>query len=305
MAYNVENFFDTKHDEGTQDYTYLPLAFKKASKEVQKYCNGMSNEFYKKDCLTIDWNDKILAKKVANAARVIKNYNNGAGADIVVLEEIENLNSVNILADQGLKGLYKYRTLAEGDDSRGISIGLISKYPIVSTKHHSTYMKNKKLNTRGILEVTLNVNGKTVTVFGNHWPSQNNDVSERVASAKQLTQLAKDTRSDLIVAVGDFNTVDSDKPHPFQVMTNDFYDAEQEARDAGVKLIPGTHNYKGEWSSLDRIFVHKNSKILPEWNTFLIVNSPWMMKNGVPLRFDSKSGEGFSDHLPVVVQADL
>jgi hypothetical protein len=28
MAYNAENIFDTKHDENTDDYTYLPLEVK-------------------------------------------------------------------------------------------------------------------------------------------------------------------------------------------------------------------------------------------------------------------------------------
>lgn len=305
MAYNVENFFDTKHDAGTEDYTYLPMAVKKTSKEVQKYCAGMSKGPFKDDCLKMDWSETIFAKKIESAAKVIKSYGNGKGADIVILEEIENLSTVTQLADKGLTGLYKYKNLTEGDDTRGISLGVLSKYPITSLKHHSTYLDGKKLNTRGILEVTINVDGKSVTVFGNHWPSQGNDVSHRLASAEQLVQLADASKSHLILAVGDFNTLDSDKPHPFALMGNDFYDAEQEAREQKVKLMPGTHNYKGEWNSLDRIFVHKNSKVLPSWSTFEIISHPWMMKGDVPNRFDARNGTGYSDHLPIVVQADL
>src|SRR5688572_9155793 len=102
MAYNVENFFDTKHDEGTEDWTYLPLEMKKASEEAQKYCQSISNPHYKEDCLTIDWNEEAMANHIRNSARVIKSYDNGAGPDIVILEEIENLNTVNHLADKGL-----------------------------------------------------------------------------------------------------------------------------------------------------------------------------------------------------------
>src|SRR5690606_36364286 len=40
MAYNLENLFDTSHDEGKEDWTYLPLAFKCSSKQVQKYCQA-------------------------------------------------------------------------------------------------------------------------------------------------------------------------------------------------------------------------------------------------------------------------
>lgn len=308
MAYNVENFFNTTHDAETEDWTYLPMSVKKSNKEAQKYCQSMSEGFYKEQCLTMDWNEKAFESHVRNTARVIKAYS-PAGPDVIILSEIENIDVVNKLADKGLTGLYKYRELAEGDDSRGISIGVLSKYPITSTKHYSTHLNGKKLNTRGIFEVNLDVNGKSVTVYGNHWPSQGNDVSHRLASSEQLLALARAKKSTLVMAVGDFNTIDSDKPHPFQILANDFHDAEQEARDLNVKLMPGTHNFKGQWSSLDRIFVHKNSKVMPNWKTFNILSQPWMMEKGqtgeYPKRFDAKTGEGFSDHLPIVIEADL
>ncbi|MES2769295.1 MAG: endonuclease/exonuclease/phosphatase family protein [Bdellovibrionota bacterium] len=303
MAYNVENLFDTTHDAGTIDWTYLPIATKKASKEAQKYCKSMSEGFYKEECLNLDWSEKAYADHLRNSGRVIKESN----PDIVVLEEIESLKVVNELVDRALGGAYKHRALIEGDDSRGIDVGVISKYPIVSSKRHSTFVNGKKLNTRGILEVTINVNGKKITVFGNHWPSQANPAEERVASAEQLLELAQGQKSDLVMAVGDFNTIDTDRPHPFKVLANDFHDAEQEARDLGVKLMPGTHNHKGEWSSLDRIFVFKNAKIQPDWSSFKIVAHQWMLDDAkkVPKRFDAKTGEGFSDHLPVTVQVSL
>ena len=49
MTFNVENMFDNTHDEGTEDYTNLPLS-EKSKPEVQSYCASISSEYYKKEC---------------------------------------------------------------------------------------------------------------------------------------------------------------------------------------------------------------------------------------------------------------
>ena len=38
MTYNVENLFDTVHDEGKDDYAYLPLSVKQAHPEYLATC---------------------------------------------------------------------------------------------------------------------------------------------------------------------------------------------------------------------------------------------------------------------------
>jgi endonuclease/exonuclease/phosphatase family metal-dependent hydrolase len=309
MAYNVENLFDTVHDQGTTDWTYLPLAEKRASSEIQAYCDSLSSAFYKKECQTLDWDESVLRKKIQNIARVISSVNEGRGPDVLVLEEVENLNVINMLADVGLRQHgFRYSALIEGDDTRGIDVGVLSKYPIVDQDHHSIYLNGKKLDTRGILEVTIDVEGKRLVVFANHWPSQGNSVEHRLASAELLARISTAQPAQAVVAMGDFNVVDKDNPHPFRLLDR-FFDSETEARRMGVPLLPGTHFYRGEWSSLDRIFVHHYTAKLPDWQTFRIVSHPWMMqeskKDVFPKRFDPKTGEGYSDHLPIVVNLDL
>lgn len=305
MSYNVENLFDTVHDAGTDDYTYLPKSVKDSNPEVKKVCNGIGDKNFREECFNLDWNEEILAKKIKNISQAIKIYSN-VGPDILVLVEIENINAVNQLVDRGLGGVYKHRVLIEGDDNRGIDTAVVSKYPIVSSKHHSVVVNGKKMDTRGILEVTINVDGKTVTVFSNHWPSPRNPAEQRVEHAKLLSSLVDAKNSDLIVAAGDFNTLDEDRPHPFEILANDFYDSEQEAREAGVQMLPGTHNYKGDWSSLDRIFVSRKSRVLPDWTSFdILSDSNIMNKNNQPRRFNTESGEGYSDHLPIVIEVNL
>ncbi len=307
MAYNAENLFNTTFDQGTDDYTYLPLATKQKMPEQAAYCASMPEGQYKKDCLTVDWTPKLYKQKIMNLSEVITSFDQrGVGPDIIVMEEIENIEVLEDIVTIGLPGLgYEQVVLIEGDDSRGIDVGLISKFPVVSAKHHSVYLNRKKLNTRGILEVTLDVRGKLVTVFGNHWPSQNNPAEERVAHAKLLSRLAAATTSDFVVAVGDFNTVSTDDPQPFDVLDG-FIDAEVKARAMGVPLNPGSHFFKDEWQSLDRIFVHENSVLTPIWSSFQFVVRPFMMgPDGGPMRFNKTTGRGYSDHLPVTVKVEI
>lgn len=305
MQYNVENFFDTQFDENTLDYTYLPLSVKKNLQGHAKYCRSLETNGRIDECLKLDWNEAKFTKKIMNVAKVIKAYDQtGTGPDIVVMEEVENQNVLDKLASVGLGKLgYQYRVLIEGDDTRGIDVGLISKFPIIKSKRHPLIINGETRDTRGILEVTLNVNGKIVVVFVNHWPSQNNPASERVQSAKIIEDVTKTMKADLIIAAGDFNTTLTDHPYPFDTLVS-FIDTEKEAR--GESLVhPGTHYYKGEWSSLDKIFVHTKSVLKPDYSRFQILNLPFLLrKNGrtgdmVPFRFSHETGEGFSDHLPV------
>lgn len=307
MAYNVENLFDTQFDVGTDDYTWLPLSLKKQMPEHAAYCASMPEGMYKQECLTVNWTYNLYRQKLNNLSDVITSFDShGLGPDVLIMEEVENLHVLKDLANLGLTGLgYRQAVLVEGDDSRGIDVGLITKYPVVGVKRHSVYLNGKKLNTRGILQVVINVRGKKLVVFGNHWPSQNNPPAERVVHAQLLSQLTAATTADLIVSVGDFNTTPDDNPHPYSYLKN-MYDAEAVARQLNVPLNPGTHFYKKEWQSLDKIFVHKNSRVLPNWKSFRIGVQPWMMgADGGPQRFDRVKGTGYSDHLPVMIRADL
>lgn len=340
MTYNVENLFDTKHDEGKEDWTYLPLSFKKSSKEVQSYCQSLTNEYYRRDCLEIDWSDAMLTKKVHQIARVIKSVQNGRAPDILVVQEVENIHALRALNTIGGLG-YSEVILVEGKDVRGIDVGILSRYPLAkpAVYHDIDFSRDPMPNnrtapiTRGILEATFRVGPHTVTVLGNHWPSQGNPSEARYAAARTMNEIASRAAKGLVVALGDFNTVHTDRPHGLNEITTNaqqetsFIDAETMKRKLFPKmpLNKGTHNYKGEWSSLDRIFVKRGTvsetgqggripSRLPvaRWDSLLIVNPEFAMKpigNGsnelIPARFDYNTGTGFADHLPVVIAFEL
>lgn len=336
MSYNAENLFDTIHDEGKKDYTYLPLKVKQANPEYIEYCKSMSSSYYREHCLTLDWTEEVLDQKIKNLSQVIKNATPNGSPDILVLQEVENIRVLKQLRDQGLKDEgYNEIVLIEGPDSRGIDVGILSKLPlsrkaVLHTVNLTTTSSRAKggSNTRGILEATFKFNNSEFIVMGNHWPSQMNSDQSRVIAAKTLSE-ASERRSFPVIALGDFNTAPSDDPNAIEEYILNpsrrvfFKDSEFEA----YGEYRGTHHYGGKWTSLDRIFV-LNSKsssscrrrssncIVALWDQFEIIKEDYMLKDvtftdsdgneveykGVPMRFNPKTGEGYSDHLPVVMK---
>lgn len=311
MSYNLENFFDTSFDEGTEDFTYLPRALKRQLPGHADYCRGISSDFYRDQCQNLDWNEAKFTKKILGLSRVIKSYDaSGKGPDILIVQEVENKNVLSKLVSKGLKGMgYQHIELLEGDDKRGIDVGVISRFPITRSTIHSLIINGQRIDTRGILEVEIQVEDQIVVIFNNHWPSQGNPTSQRVASARQLQELAQKhvKHADLILAAGDFNSVETESPFPLSFLT-DFVDLEAQVRSTGRRIHPGTNYYRGQWGSLDRIFVHKSSAIRANLNSFEIMNRDFVLRpqNGdmIPHRFNFETGEGFSDHLATSVSFD-
>lgn len=318
MNYNVENLFDTAHDEGKQDYTYLPYSVKKKSKKIQKYCKSLSKRSWRKSCLYTDWNKNVLNSKLSNIAKVLTSFNNG-GADIIVLQEVENERVLKMLMSKLNNSDYKYYSILEGPDLRGIDNGVISKYPIKKSILHKVDLRPvSKSKTRDILEVSIDIDGKELKIFANHWPSQGAPSTARNLAAQTLVNVSKNSQADLTIALGDFNTLKKDKPHGIQEHVLEYYyDAHVEALKEGTVLREGSHWYKGHWSRLDRLFILKNSKAEVDYRTFEIFSEDFMFTaidwtdyntgdvtvyEGVPFRFDQKSLRGFSDHLPLVVK---
>lgn len=311
MQYNAENFFDLVFDKKTEDYTYLPLEVKKTVPGHTEFCNTIRSPYYQNECLTLDYNQNIFDKKIAAIKKVLQAFDSSKkGPDILVLQEIENVKVLEKIMKEAMPGNKYFMALIEGDDSRGIDVGVISKYPILSKVRHPLVISGQRVNTRGITEVNISVQGKKVIVFANHWPSQGSPAQLRAASAKLLTKIAKRKKADLILAVGDFNTLPTDVPYPFNDLP-DFIDSETEARKVNLKLHPGTHFYNRTWNSLDRIFVHKNSTLGPDYKSFQIMNHPFLMgidsysNLPAPKRFNMRTGEGHSDHLPITLNIPI
>lgn len=350
MSYNVENLFDTTHDEGKTDFTYLPKRVKQQMPEAQAYCRAETNRFYREECYNIDWTQEKLNKKLASLTRVVASVNSGRGPDVMALQEVENINVLNQWMKLSLSKMgYKEVVLIEGPDPRGIDVAVVSKFPLAAEAiYHdanqrlnweestSAVFSNNPLQAsakkllRGILEATFSVGGgQQLTIMSNHWPSQKpGNSSERVQLAKVLQSAAQDVAASgrPLVSMGDYNTLDSDKPHGINEWILNkrkpvyFFDARAQygeyLKEAGSQsdILPGSHWYKGEYTALDKIFVLQATaaQLDVDWSSFKVINRDFMMTRAdigsydmKPKRFDFDTAEGISDHLPITLDLSL
>lgn len=271
MVYNVENLFDTVHtiEDGVEkdDWTFLA----KGTPGKKEACNKIGYHRYRKACFDTDWNETLLNMKLDQIKEVLTRGRKLP--DILGLVEIEGPVVVGQLAK---KLGYKEFHASQSPDKRGIDLAILfnpsKDLKLVSKREHE--VKDVKKATRDIFEVELKVGGNNLHLFVNHWPSQGNPPSDRVAAAKVLDnrvrEIKKKNPDHAIMSLGDFNTIPIDNPHPFHSvimrdgLLKDVHTMYKRDRTIDWKLKnaqpPGTYFYYREmaWNVLDRIFVDES-----------------------------------------------
>ena len=316
MTYNVENLFDWEHDKGKEDYTYLPKSIKNKSSEVKEYCRSISNKNYRNECYNLSWTPTVVRTKINNIAAMIK-ASAERGPDVLVLQEVENIKVIAMLLQWELADFgYQTVELIEGPDRRGIDVAVISKFPkIKRSKLHLVKLPgNNPRPTRGILEVRLNAFGKDLAVFANHWPSQGNSASFRMAAAETLHNATVAANTPYQIATGDFNTVSGENSGLSRITLHSdnpykYYDVKSMVKTYADNAVYGTHWYRGKWDFLDKMLLFGGAmnvdvKLVPEYQR--VVSPAFaLIKSGNnsyrPKRFYAKNRSGFSDHLPLMV----
>jgi endonuclease/exonuclease/phosphatase family metal-dependent hydrolase len=269
MAYNLENLFDNISDNGE-----TPVA-----------------------------ND-VLTKKLAQVAKGILQVRDGAGPDILFVEEVENLNVLKMLNEKHLNGQYQTVTLLESNDERGIDVGVLSNLPLEGQPVLHRMPFSDQNPTRGILEVTLKLpDGKLVKAFALHFPSQANPVIQRRDAATFLLDLMNRAEADLVIAGGDFNITNKEET------ANKIFSGILQNLDIthikGCKNCQGTYSYKGRWDFLDAILVREKNVMMADTVTIPQAADGQLNTDKTPKRFDKVTGSGISDHLPIYVELSI
>ncbi|MCB0357760.1 MAG: endonuclease/exonuclease/phosphatase family protein [Bdellovibrionales bacterium] len=319
MAYNMENLFDTKHDPGTEDHSYLPVEAKQTEAH-KSICREINHGKYRAECFDMDWSQTILVRKMKRLADVILQVNQGRGPDILIVEEVENIDVLNELNKNYLQPAnYQTVRLIEGFDKRGIDIGLLSRLPEFKkpilhkipykgkTSEDQTWMDR----SRGILQAFLVLPDKThLNVFGIHFPSGSNPTYWRQQSISYLNQLMSQIpKGELAIAGGDFN-INSQEDATYKLYKKEIGDKWLVSHQIGCKDCRGTNYYhrKRQWSFLDALLFHKDldpvngrSGWFVEPHSVGIPNNSIYQKNRFmsPARFEAQSPVGVSDHWPI------
>lgn len=159
--------------------------------------------------------ESVNAISTDNTARVIQ----AIKADVLCLAEVEDrhtLDRFDRLTLKKFKASFEHNLLIDGNDPRGIDIGLLSQFPIRSVRSHIddvTVKKRSPIFSRDCPEFEVELpDGRTLWVLANHFKSQGygaqaaND-AKRLAQAKRVRELLSrfDLTRDLVVVAGDLN----------------------------------------------------------------------------------------------------
>ena len=316
MTFNVQNLFDNVDDAGKDDKAYLPIADKQAAEHIAE-CNEIPVESWRDECLYLDWSEEAIDRKLTVLAEAIQQVNDGRGADIIALQEIENIAILERLRNDYLAGsAYLPAILVEGTDLRGVDVAFLSRLPLAQPPelHYADFsdFPDRAADTRGVLEATFELpDGSLLTGFSVHFPAPFHPTEMRILAYEHLTELRNDlpdTHS--VFAAGDFNTTSTEMRE--KSMLERFVKPYWTVTHEQCKGCPGTHYYASgdNWSFLDMILFSPSRSEKATWriraDSFGIANrtSAQVTADGKPQRHNAEAQRGVSDHWPLIVSIE-
>ncbi len=279
------------------------------------------------------WDENLLRSKLSQLSKVIRSMNSGAGPDILGVCEIESKNVLTKLSERIANDGGRTYQIAHADtsDNRGIDVAFLYDPTIANASPDTMYQHwvVKRYATRELFQVNFDIDGQTVVMIGNHWPSRTAGQYEsepyRMTAGETLSYWVERIQQELgddvaIVVLGDFND------EPFNRSITEYALSVNDSRRVINGRNPyllnlmwpilasggGSHIYNSQWNMLDQIMVsrgivsgesgwkqHSEARI----EAITIMSHP--QKTG-PRKFGIKPTErdiaGFSDHYPVSVE---
>lgn len=298
VNWNVQTFFDAETDG-------------------QEYKDFTSSSKWSKD--------KYLTR-LERLCEVITTLN----GDIYVFEEIENEGILYDISNQLAGNSWNFRQnwnygAFSKDDGASIGCGILSKYPIKNIRTHNFDVRiqsEKQPSVRPVMEVTIEIEGCSLQLFVNHWKSKVGGETEseiwrdwqEFILANEIRKHKESIGSDCeILICGDFNRDINDFARKKQQETgNEVFmrgvNGTEEVvspwlnLSGGYSTQIGSYYYANEWERIDHFFYSGNLKLTgfsPKGDV------PWAYENKTPNGYRIYSGEGYSDHLPIMANFSL
>jgi len=313
MTFNVQNLFDNIDDPEKDDKAYLPIEAKQSQAHISE-CNQIEVESWRNECLYLDWSDAAIDHKLGVLAETIKQVGDGRGADIIALQEVENVAILERLRTEHLTSSnYLPPILIEGQDTRGVDTAFLSKLPLASpAKLHPLALEDyldRVGDTRGVLEATFELpDGSFLTGFSVHFPAPFHPTEMRELAFDHLNTIRSELPADRnVFAAGDFNTTSSEdrKQDMLERFVRPYWTVAHDA----CSNCPGTQYYARDdtWSFLDMVLFAPASKTAAAWQivpgSVALANrsAAQVTDGGTPARYHSAEQLGVSDHWPLVV----
>ena len=250
--YNLENLFDTCHDEGKNDYEYLP--------------DGRNR-----------WTGMKYTHKLRNMSRVLAEMGTDRlpmGCAAIGVSEVENAKCLSDLCNQEpLKARNFQFVHIEGPDQRGVDCALLYNPRLFEIRNVKLvpyiYIKEEDSlrATRGFLTVSGTLADEHVTIIVNHLPSRFAESFYREEGGRQIRavkdSLLKDDPNVKIFIMGDMNDDPQDKSMAEALgakrkikdveddgLWNPFWDV--------LASGTGTLQYDGKWNLFDQIILSRS-----------------------------------------------
>ena len=280
LTWNVENLFDTLHDEGCHDEEFLPISERK-------------------------WSSPRYWRKQGAIARTLVAAADLQPIDLIGLCEIENDSVIHHLCRRTRLARLGYEYLVtHSRDQRGVDVALLYQPVTMSLITHQSlrvpFDSLRERPTRDILHATFRApRGDTIDVFIAHFPSRLGGAAHSSPYRERAANLITHTADSLLrlrfrphlIAMGDFNDEPSDpsiarvlSPYFYALTThatpypatktqegnlsetisqktpeNDSTTAKRHTLDSyDNSAISGTYFFRHQWSRIDQILVSHN-----------------------------------------------
>lgn len=308
--YNVENLYDTEDDPLTEDEEFLPTGKKNYTKEVYH-------------------------EKLDHLADVISRFGKELTPDGVAILGVAEIENKKVLEDLIVRpkladknwGIVHY----DSPDGRGVDVGMIyqTKYftPLFSKPIRMNQKDNKgrERKTRDILYVKGLLDGDTIHVMVNHWPSRRGGAAATDKYRRDCARVCREVSDSLmhqnpdakIFIMGDLNDDPTSpslqevlmaKEKKEEVFKGELYNPMTKFYKAGI----GTLAYDDSWNLFDNIIVSYGA--LREgvegyrYYKARVFNEPFLQQQSgafknYPLRtfVGDTYTAGYSDHFPVYI----
>lgn len=310
--YNLENLFDTCHDEGKNDFEYLP--------------DGRNK-----------WSGLKYTHKLRNMARVLAEMGTDklplVGCAAIGVSEVENAKCLTDLCNQKpLKDRNFKFCHIEGPDRRGVDCALLYNPDLFTVRdvklvpYIYKLPKDSARATRGFLVVSGTMANEHVAIVVNHLPSRGATSYYREEGGRQLRvlkdSLIKEDPCVKLFIMGDMNDDPKDRSMSVELGAKrkieeakelaDLYNPWWDIHASGT----GTLMYGGAWNLFDQIILSNsllNQKGKKDFST-LKFWQPQIFRRDYLFQQEGKykgntlrthAGgvwlDGYSDHLPTLV----
>lgn len=199
-----------------------------------------------------------------HTAKVIKTIN----ADLCCIVEAEDLVTLRAFDSQLMRSKYKYDMLIDGNDARGIDVGLYSKFPLGSIHTHMFDRKGRsRIFSRDCLRVEALVNGTPVHLLINHLKSKGfgsarksdqrrKDQADRI---RAIIEENYDLSNDYVIVAGDLNDTPDSAPLNNMLSMPNLYDV-LEAQFGDDVMQRWTYYFAGRYMQIDYLLVSRPLK---------------------------------------------